>query len=240
MARLPRFIIPGQPQHVIQRGNNRQPIFCTDRDYQYYLEKLEYSSKEHGCEIHAYVLMTNHVHLLVSPSAPESLSKMMQTLGRYYVQYFNYHYKRTGTLWEGRYKSTLVSTEQYLLTCMRYIELNPVRAGMVENPFDYRWSSYHCNGLGEASTLIRPRLEYHALGRTPEERQKYYQALFLNPLDKATLNEIREATNKSWVLGDNKFKQVVEEQLARRVTPRAKGGDRKSRNYLDSVKINLL
>ncbi len=117
---------------------------------------------------------------------------MMQTLGRYYVQYFNYHYKRTGTLWEGRYKSTLVSTEQYLLTCMRYIELNPVRAGMVENPFDYRWSSYHCNGLGEASTLIRPRLEYHALGRTPEERQKYYQALFLNPLDKATLNEIRE------------------------------------------------
>jgi len=238
MARLPRFIIPGQPQHVIQRGNNRQAIFCSDRDYQYYLEKLEFSAKEHGCKIHAYVLMTNHVHLLVSPSSADSLSKMMQTLGRYYVQYFNYHHNRTGTLWEGRYKSTLISTEQYLLICMRYIELNPVRAGMVENPSDYLWSSYRCNALGEPCSITLPRLEYHALGLTPEDRQKSYQALFQRSLDKPTLDKIREATNKSWVLGDNRFKDVAEQQLARRVRPIAKGGDRKSRSYREASKIN--
>jgi putative transposase len=123
---------------------------------------------------------------------------------------------------------------------MRYIELNPVRAGMVENPSNYRWSSYHCNALGEVNSFIRPRLEYHALGLTVEERQKNYQALFQAPLNQTTLTEIREATNKSWVLGDHKFKQAIEQQLARRVMPLAKGGDRKSRNYLESVKINLL
>ena len=122
---------------------------------------------------------------------------------------------------------------------MRYIELNPVRAGMVENPSNYRWSSYHCNALGEVSSLIRPRLEYHALGHTQEERQESYQALFQAPLNQTTLNEIREATNKSWVLGDRKFKEAIEQQLARRVMPLAKGGDRKSRNYLESSKINL-
>jgi putative transposase len=240
MARQPRFIVPGQPQHVIQRGNNREVIFCTDRDYEYYLEKLEFSSKAHGCDIHAYVLMTNHVHLLISPDKPESLSKMMQTLGRYYVRYFSYHYKRTGTLWEGRYKSSLVSTEQYLLTCMRYIELNPVRAGMVKDPSNYRCSSYHCNALGSVNSLIEPRLEYLTLGLTREERQKNYQGLFETPLNQTTLTEIREAANKSWVLGDDMFKHVIEQQLARRVMPLAKGGDRKSRHYLESVKTNLL
>ena len=141
MARQPRFILPGQPQHVIQRGNNRQPIFATTRDYEFYLEKLLKASKEHECQIHAYVLMTNHVHLLVTPTKIDGLSKMMQMLGRYYVQYFNYNYQRTGTLWEGRYKACLISSEQYLLTCMRYIELNPLRAQMVEEPGQYRWTS---------------------------------------------------------------------------------------------------
>ena len=148
MARHPRFILPGQPQHVIQRGNNRQPIFVTTRDYEFYLEKLMDAANEHECEIHAYVLMTNHVHLLVSPARIESLGKMMQMLGRYYVQYFNYTHQRTGTLWEGRYKSSLISSEQYLFRCMRYIELNPLRAGMVTEPSDYHWSSYRHNALG--------------------------------------------------------------------------------------------
>ena len=135
MARLPRFILPGQPQHIIQRGNNRQDIFCSEDDYLYYLEKLIEAASKHQCDIHAYVLMTNHVHLLVTPHTEEGIGKMMQVLGRYYVQYFNHRYKRTGTLWEGRYKATLIDTEQYLLTCMRYIELNPVRAKeMVNHP----------------------------------------------------------------------------------------------------------
>lgn len=238
MARLPRFIVPGQPQHVIQRGNNRQPIFCTSRDYQYYLEKLAFAAEEHDCRIHAYVQMTNHVHLLVSPNAPEGLSKMMQTLGRYYVQYFNYHYKRTGSLWEGRYKSSLISSDQYLFSCMRYIELNPVRAGMVNHPSEYPWSSYHYNALGVANTLITPRQEYERMGNTAEECQKNYQVLFESPLDKEILMNIRDAANKSWVLGDTKFKESVAQQLARRVTPIAKGGDRKSRKYHEMANIN--
>ena len=240
MARLPRFILPDQPQHVIQRGNNRQSIFYTDQDRQYYLERLAFAAKEHDCSIHAYVLMTNHVHLLVSPKAPEGLGKMMQTLGRYYVQYFNYHYKRTGTLWEGRYKASLISSEQYLFSCMRYIELNPVRAGMVENPAEYPWSSYHCNALGVGGGLIVPRQEYAGMGSTAEARQKNYQSLFQHPLDKELLKNIRDATNKSWVLGDTQFKASVAEQLARRVTPIAKGGDRKSRRYHEMANINLL
>jgi len=127
MARQPRFVLPGQPQHVIRRGNNRQNIFCAEGDYLFYLEKLVDAAERHQCDIHAYVLMTNHVHLLVTPQIETGISKMMQSLVRYYVQYFNYHNKRTGTLWEGQYKASLIDSEKYLLTCMRYIELNPVR-----------------------------------------------------------------------------------------------------------------
>ena len=238
MARHPRFILPGQPQHVIQRGNNRQPIFVTTRDYEFYLEKLMDAANEHECEIHAYVLMTNHVHLLVSPARIESLGKMMQMLGRYYVQYFNYTHQRTGTLWEGRYKSSLISSEQYLLRCMRYIELNPLRAGMVTEPSDYHWSSYRHNALGKVDLLIQPHLEYCKLGNTPAEQQKSYQALFDISMELKILHEIREATNKCWTLGDSQFKLLVAQQLERRVEPSAKGGDRKSRKYLETLKIN--
>lgn len=238
MARQPRFILPGQPQHVIQRGNNKQAIFATIRDYEFYLEKLMQAAEEHDCQVHAYVLMTNHVHLLVSPARTESLGKMMQMLGRYYVQYFNFNYQRTGTLWEGRYKSSLISSEQYLFTCMRYIELNPLRAGMVDDPSKYCWSSYHHNALGKAESLIQPHLDYLKLGKTPVEQQKNYQALFQIPMELKILHEIREATNKCWTLGNRKFKQSVAQQLARRVEPSARGGDRKSRKYLETVKIN--
>ena len=136
MARLPRFVLPGQPQHIIQRGNNRGVIFVADEDYQFFLEKLGDLSVKHGCQLHAYVLMSNHVHLLMTPIEANSISKLMQSLGRYYVQYFNKKYMRTGTLWEGRYKATLLDSETYLLTCYRYIELNPVRAGIAGHPAD--------------------------------------------------------------------------------------------------------
>lgn len=231
MARLPRFVIPGQPQHVIVRGNNRSDIFRADADYQFYLEKLQLACDKHECKIHAYVLMTNHVHLLITPQTEEGLSKLMQMLGRYYVQYYNDTYQRSGTLWEGRYKSTLVDSETYLLTCMRYIELNPVRAGMVKHPSEYRWSSYHSNAADLANELVVPHIEYMRLGLFPDVRQTEYRKLFKQHISETSLNEIREATNKSWVLGSDRFKNRVQKKLDRPVEPSAKGGDRKSLQY---------
>ena len=179
MARLPRFIIPDQPQHIIVRGNNREPIFLADTDYYFYLEILKNACEKHNCDLHAYVLMTNHVHLLITPHTEHGLSKVMQMIGRYYVQHFNYTYQRTGTLWEGRYKATLIDSEQYLLTCYRYIELNPVRAkGLVEAPEDYIWSSYRYNTMGKGSRIVTPHDEYLKLGQSDEERQAAYRELF--------------------------------------------------------------
>jgi putative transposase len=231
MARLPRYSVPGQPQHVIIRGNNRQEIFCAEADYAFYLDQLQAACKKHGCEVHAYVLMTNHVHLLVTAHAADGLSLAIQMLGRYYVQYYNYCYQRTGTLWEGRYKATLIDSARYLLTCMRYIELNPVRAGMVTHASEYRWSSYAANAAGAENPLIDPHAEYRSLGRTAEDRQSAYRQLFKHHLGESTLAEIRNATNKAWALGDDHFKQRIQTQLKRRVEPKARGGDRKSDQY---------
>ncbi len=231
MARLPRFVLPGQPQHVIVRGNNRSEIFRATADYRFYLEKLQRACARHACAIHAYVLMTNHVHLLATPQEEHSLSKILQRLGRYYVPYYNYSYQRTGTLWEGRYKATLIDSEAYLLTCMRYIELNPVRAGRVEHPSEYPWSSYPCNALGQPAAWVKPHPEYLRLGRTAEARQAAYRQLFKHRLAESSLAEIREATNKAWALGNDRFKRRIQKQLARRVQPSAKGGDRKSERF---------
>ena len=233
MARLPRFAIPGQPQHVIQRGNNRQDIFCADEDYLFYLEKLADAAKKHQCDIHAYVLMTNHVHLLVTPHTENGIGKMMQMLGRYYVQYFNHSYQRTGTLWEGRYKATLIDSEQYLLTCMRYIELNPVRAqNMVNHPAEYPWSSYAYNALGKDDSLVTPQLEYRRLGTTKQERQSVYRQLFRARIPDMMLEALREATNKAWVMGSERFKARMSKQMDRPVQSVGHGGDRKSKEYL--------
>lgn len=231
MARLPRFILPGQPQHVILRGNNRTQIFRAGTDYQFYLNKLQLACEKYSCDIHAYVLMTNHVHLLITPHEERSLSKAFQVLGRYYVQYFNYRYQRTGALWEGRYKAAPIDTEAYLLTCMRYIELNPVRAGMVAHPSEYPWSSYDCNAFGHTNNLVTPHLEYQRLGMIDEERQTAYQQLFNDQIAQKSMTEIREATNKGWVLGNEQFKRSVQEKLKRRVEPAAKGGDRRSERF---------
>ena len=239
MARLPRFVIPGQPQHVIVRGNNRAPIFSADEDYHFYLEKLKQACEKHQCDVHAYVLMTNHVHLLLTPHTEQGIGKAMQMLGSYYVQYFNNTYQRTGTLWEGRYKATLIDSEQYLLTCYRYIELNPVRAaGMADHPSEYPWSSYRYNALGQIDPLVVPHTEYLKLGKAPEGRQKAYRALFRSRIPKKTLEDIRQATNKAWVLGSGHFKEQIEKQLSRPVAPRARGGDRKSTAYRKKLTIN--
>jgi putative transposase len=216
---------------VIVRGNNRTEIFCAEADYRFYLEKLEIACDKHACKLHAYVLMTNHVHLLITPQEEQSIGKAMQMLGRYYVQYYNYVYQRTGTLWEGRYKATLIDSEAYLLTCMRYIELNPVRANMVAHPSDYPWSSYAYNAFGQPNALVTPQIEYLRLGKTDEERQAAYRQLYKHHLSESSMNEIRDATNKAWALGNDRFKQRIQKQLERRVEPNAKGGDRKSEKF---------
>lgn len=233
MARLPRFVIPGQPQHIIVRGNNREAIFYAETDYQFYLGKLKQACDKHQCDLHAYVLMTNHVHLLITPKTRESLSKALQMIGRYYVQYFNFTYERTGTLFEGRYKATVIDSEHYLLSCYRYIELNPVRAAMVAHPGEYPWSSYAINALGknDSRELLTPHKEYLLLDLDATKRQSAYRALFKTCISEKTLEEIRESTNKSWVLGSDKFKAQIERKSGRVVASRARGGDRKSEKF---------
>ena len=231
MARLQRFILPGQPQHVIQRGNNRNVIFVSDADYLFYQEKLNEACLKFCCDVHAYVLMTNHVHLLLTPHEKKSIGKVMQSLGRYYVQYFNHKYRRTGTLWEGRYKAALIDSERYLLTCYRYIELNPVRAGMVEHPAEYKWSSYQYNALGEEDRLVTPHELYLRLASTPGNRQKNYTGLFSTHISQTSLDEIRSSTNKAWVVGSEHFKENVEKLTKRQSSPKRRGGhNRKTRS----------
>jgi len=238
MPRKPRLVIPGQPQHVIIRGVNREPVFYGEADYQYYLRRLNEALIKHDCALHAYVLMTKHVHLLLTPINKTSIAKTIQTLGRYYVQYFNFTYGRTGTLWEGRYKASLVDTEHYLLTCYRYIELNPVRAQMVEHPADYPWSSYRHYALGQTNPMITPHDQYQALGHNEEERQESYRALFKAHISERQLEAIREAANKEWVLGSDYFKEKISQKIQRRVTPLPRGGDRKSEKYKSRYEIN--
>ena len=210
MPRKPRFNLPGIPQHIIQRGNNREPCFYSAEDYCRYLDDLKKSASKNYCLVHAYVLMTNHVHILVTPLEENAISQMMQALGRRYVKYFNDTYGRTGTLWEGRFKSSLIDSEMYLLTCMCYIELNPVRASMVEHPGEYKWSSYRHNAQLENDALINKHPIYILLGSTDDERQFVYRELFQRYIDNDTIHKIRDALNHELVLGRSYFKDKIE------------------------------
>jgi putative transposase len=233
MARLPRYVIPGQPQHIIQRGNNRQLIFAAEADYQFFRDALVEAASKHGLSIHAYVWMTNHFHLLATPAHDDSISKTFQSVGRRYVQYFNYTYKRSGTLWEGRYRATVVDSERYLLTLMRYIELNPVRAGMVAMPQDYPWSSYRRNALGEGgpnTDWLMPHEEYMRLALDDLARQKAYQALFATAIDRDDLAAIRDCTHKGWALGGERFRAEIEALGQRQAASRGVGRPRKREN----------
>lgn len=227
MPRRPRIIVPNIPLHVIQRGNNRQSCFFAEEDYQLYLEWLQEYASNTGCLVHAYVLMTNHVHLLLTPKEFGSAGTLMKCLGQRYVQYINRTYQRSGTLWEGRFRSCIAQEDSYLLLCQRYIELNPVRAGIVEHPGEYRWSSYHVNGQGSPSDLVSRHPLYISLGQTDEERQIAYRELFRNELEAGVIDEIREATNGNFTLGNSRFKQEISTMLGRRVTPGKAGRPRK-------------
>ena len=233
MPRRARLSLPGIPWHIIQRGNNRSVCFHAEADYQYYLHYLQEFAARFGCAVHAYVLMTNHVHLLITPSRENSVGLLMKHLGQRYVQYINRTYQRTGTLWEGRFRSCLTQSEGYLLACYRYIELNPVRAGMVMKPQDYRWSSYHANGLGKANALVTAHEEYGRLGRTEGERREAYRALFRAHVDEALVDEIRGATNGNYALGDAKFQKQIEAALGRRAVRGVSGRPAKERETDD-------
>jgi len=223
MPRRPRLCPPNIPQHVVQRGNDRQVCFTCDDDLKAYANWLYEGSEKYQVHVHAWVFMTNHVHLLVTPIEEMAVSRMMQFIGRLYVQYFNYTYRRTGTLWEGRFHSSLVQEDTYLLNCQRYIELNPVRAGLVEDPVDYSGSSYRANGFGVTSKLVTPHPLYLKLGMTKPERLTNYRALFTSHVEEELLHDIRYALNTGLVLGSERFKTEVEELTGRRVRPLRRG-----------------
>lgn len=233
MSRLPRYVIPGQPQHIIQRGNNRQVIFAAEADYQFFRDVLVKAAEMHGLAVHAYVWMTNHIHLLATPESGRSISTVFQSVGRRYVQYFNYTYRRSGTLWEGRYRATVVDSERYLLTVMRYIELNPVRAGIVVDPSEYPWSSYLCNAFGDSgsnSNWIVPHREYLSLGATPAKRQSTYHGVFQEAIAAKDLSDIRECTHKGWALGNERFREQIEAVGKRRAASKGVGRPKKEPN----------
>jgi len=210
MARLPRLDLPGVPQHVVQRGNNRLPCFLDDEDRQRYLQLLLQAALATQCQLHAYVLMDNHVHLLTTPANMGAVSRMMQMLGRSYVARFNARHGRTGTLWEGRYKSCLVDSVGYVLTCHRYIELNPVRARMVESPDQFPWSSYAFNALGQPNVLLTPHSCYQDLGSTNKQRAETYRLIISEALPQSTIDEIRLYLQQQRALGRDAFRVMVE------------------------------
>lgn len=239
MPRRARLSIPGIPWHIIQRGNNRSVCFHAEEDFQFYLHFLREFAVKFGCAIHAYVLMTNHVHLLLTPHKPHSASLLMKHLGQRYVQYINRTYQRSGTLWEGRFRSCLTQSEDYVLACYRYIELNPVRAGMVIQPKDYRWSSYHTNALGKASNLITPHEEYLRIGHDEEIRREAYRALFKAHIDEEIVGQIRNATNGNYALGSERFQNEIEEALGRRAR-RGQAGRPGKASIDDKSQLGLL
>jgi putative transposase len=228
MARQPRIDLAGVPQHLIQRGNNRQACFYSDEERRRYLQWLDEAAQKYGGSIHAFVLMNNHVHLLATGAEAGALGRMMQSLGRLYVRYFNSKYGRTGTLWEGRYKSCLVDSDRYLLTCYRYIELNPVRAQLVERPGDYRWSSFHGNARGRAVGMLAPHETYLSLGKTAATRASAYRKLFRDAIGDEEIRAIRDHVNQGKALGSEGFISHVEATLQRRVRLVPRGRPRKN------------
>ena len=209
MPRRRRFCPAGIPVHVIQRGNNRQVLFTSDKDIAAYANWLKVGAIKFDISVHAWVFMTNHVHLLVTPLQNGAVSRFMQYLGRLYVRYFNYSNARTGTLFEGRFRSSLVQEDKYLLACLRYIELNPVRAGMVGDPGDYLWSSYRTHSLGTQAQLWTPHAAYLSLGNNALARQKAYRELISELLEQEVMAKIRHCVNKGLVLGSEKFRKQV-------------------------------
>jgi putative transposase len=223
MPRPLRLVLPGVAVHVIQRGNNRVACFRQDSDYLVYLSNFQELAEKHECAVHAYCLMTNHVHLLLTPGTAPACASLMRDLGRRYVQYFNRRYERSGTLWEGRFRSCIAESSRYVMACYRYIESNPVRAGMVDHPLAYRWSSYAANSGTRGDPLVTPHAEYLALSVSGEARHAAYRGLFQHEQESSMVAAIREATNGGYPLASDAFKAGVLAPLGAR-TARGKPG----------------
>lgn len=229
MPRRPRISPTGTTLHITQRGHNRSPTFLEEQDYREYLRLLYIASKRSSCAIHAYVLMTNHVHLLVTPALETGASKLLQYVGSRYVGWLNRRLKRTGTLWEGRFRSSPVDHDRYCLACYRYIELNPVRAGIVRHPADYAWSSHGANALGLGSPLVSPHPTFIALAESPTERRRRYLELFDEELPSETLSRIRASVRSGSPTGGAPFIEEIEARVKRQVA-RPRGRPRKAAN----------
>ena len=227
MPRRPRIQLDNVPLHIVQRGHNREACFLAEDDYQSYLHWLAEALAAHECKLHAYVLMTNHVHLLLTPKRAASVPRLIMSIGRRYVQYINRTHRRTGTLWDSRYKSSVIHADTYLLACQRYIELNPVRAAMVDDPAHYRWSSYRHNALGQADSRLTAHPVYQAIGVTDKDRQAHYRALFRAELDQAAIDDIRLALNQNQPLGNSRFHAQIEKRLGERRAARPRGRPRR-------------
>jgi putative transposase len=227
MPRVPRLSLPGVPLHVVQRGNNRQTVFFHQSGYSFYLDKLFESANRYGVSVHAFVCMTNHVHILATPVEKDGISQMMQRLGSLYTASANALYDRTGSLWEGRFKSSLIDSDRYCLACYRYIELNPVRAGMVQHPGDYNWSSYQSNALGDSTYPVTPHPEWLALDKTRKLCQKRYADLVNEQLSPELLDPVRYGVNKGLPTGSNQFKTKIEQTLNIRLSSGRRGRPKK-------------
>ena len=223
MARLPRLVVPDQAHHVIQRGHEGVPVFLTAEDYLFFLQCLRDAGRRFRVALHAYVLMPDQVQLLATPTDEAGLARMMQWVGRQYVPYFNRQHKRAGTLWQGRYRASVIEAAEYLLLCTRFIELAPVRAGLAAHAADYPWSSYVHHIGARPDGLITEHALYWALGNTPFEREAAYRDLAEQGLSAEQVKELESAVPKGWALGSPLFKMALEKQGGRRVQPGKRG-----------------
>lgn len=223
MARLPRLVVPFQAHHIIQRGTDRRTVFADHEDHETFLKLLGEAAKTFKVAIHAYVLMPNHLHLLATPVDETGLARMMQWVGRHYVPYFNKKYQRFGTLWQGRYRATVIDSEQYFMLCSRYIDLNPVRVHLCNRPEEFSWSSYRHHAGIASDQLLTDHALYWALGNTPFGREASYRALVDQAISASEATELSNATLKGWALGSDKFKERIEKQAKRRVSRKKRG-----------------
>jgi putative transposase len=239
MPRHARIVAAGFPMHAILRGIDRAALFFDDADYRALLDVLAERAAAESVRVHAYVLMTNHVHLLMTPATEQGPSLLMKGLGQRYVQHINRTYRRTGTLFEGRFRSSVIEADTYLLACQRYIEMNPVRARMVQAPGDYPWSSYRCNALGVSAPVVAPHSIYCALADGEEGRRARYRALFSDEIPEAELTAIRDATNGGFTLGSDRFQRQIASMVGRRTWPGKSGRPRKQAPDGDQLDLPL-
>ena len=232
MARQKRLFIRNIPVHVLQVGHNQQPCFFDELDYKYYLYQLKKSSEKYDVAVHSFVLMANHIHLLATPANKAALGRMMQSLGRNYVQFINEKYNRSGTLWEGRYKSTLIEPSSYYFFLMSsYIESNPLRSDCVKRLDEYQWSSFQANALCHSCDILSQHLLYADLGNSNEIRALVYRELFEYHIPQSLLKRVEQCTNSGWTFGSENFCHTIESLYGRQVMPRSRGGDRRSPHY---------